>query len=166
MKVCVAKSAGFCKGVQNAFDTALKLAKEKGKIYTIGALIHNEGVVQYLKERGVESLSLEEAKQLPAGSVALIRAHGIPWQDEEYMRSRGIELYDATCPVVKRIHKIVSERYDAGDDIIIVGDKNHDEVAGAASYGRDRVRVVSDSGELPIGDNPTRIVLPTPILAE
>lgn len=166
MKVCVAKSAGFCKGVQNAFDTALKLAKEKGKIYTIGALIHNEGVVQYLKERGVESLSLEEAKQLPAGSVALIRAHGIPWQDEEYMRSRGIELYDATCPVVKRIHKIVSERYDAGDDIIIVGDKNHDEVAGAASYGRDRVRVVSDSDELTIGDNPTSIVFQTTILAD
>lgn len=107
-----------------------------GKVYTIGALIHNEGVVRYLEERGVYAVTLAEARALPAGSVALIRAHGIPKEDEEFLRGRGIELYDATCPVVKRIQSIVAERSAAGDEIIIVGDRNHDEVLGAASYGK------------------------------
>lgn len=136
MKVTVAGSAGFCRGVQNAFDKAVSLAEKHGKVYTIGALIHNEGVVRYLEERGVYAVTLAEARALPAGSVALIRAHGIPKEDEEFLRGRGIELYDATCPVVKRIHSIVAERSAAGDEIIIVGDRNHDEVLGAASYGK------------------------------
>ena len=166
MKVTVAKSAGFCMGVRNAVDTALRLAEEKGNIYTVGALIHNEGVVRYLEERGVKSISLGEARNLPAGSTALIRAHGIPVRDEEDLRARGIELHDATCPVVKRIHKIVAERYLAGDEIIIVGDRNHDEVAAAVSYGKDRVRVVSDSDELVFGEKPVSIVFQTTILAD
>lgn len=165
MKVTVAGSAGFCRGVQNAFDKAVSLAEKHGKVYTIGALIHNEGVVRYLEERGVYAVTLAEARALPAGSVALIRAHGIPKEDEEFLRGRGIELYDATCPVVKRIHSIVAERSAAGDEIIIVGDRNHDEVLGAASYGKN-VRVVSDSEALEFSDNPTCVVFQTTILAD
>ena len=89
MKVTVAGSAGFCRGVQNAFDKAVSLAEKHGKVYTIGALIHNEGVVRYLEERGVYAVTLAEARALPAGSVALIRAHGIPKEDEEFLRGRG-----------------------------------------------------------------------------
>ncbi len=166
MKITVAKNAGFCSGVRNAVDKALSLAAEKGKIYTVGALIHNEGVISYLEERGVHAVSLDEARQLPAGSVALIRAHGIPLADEEYMRSRGIEVYDATCPVVKRIHKIVAERAAAGDAVVIVGDRNHDEVAGTAGYAGDDVRVVSDTEELTLGEKPVTLVFQTTILAD
>ena len=166
MKITVAKNAGFCSGVRNAVDKALSLAAEKGKIYTVGALIHNEGVISYLEERGVHAVSLDEARQLPAGSVALIRAHGIPLADEEYMRSRGIEVCDATCPVVKRIHKIVAERAAAGDAVVIVGDRNHDEVAGTAGYAGDDVRVVSDTEELTLGEKPVTLVFQTTILAD
>lgn len=165
MKVDVAASAGFCRGVKNAFDKAVSLAEKHGKVYTIGALIHNEGVVRYLEDRGVHAVTLEEARALPAGSVALIRAHGIPKEDEAYLRGRGIELHDATCPVVKRIHSIVAERSAAGDEIVIVGDRNHDEVLGAASYG-DNVRVVSDRDELEFSSNPTSVVFQTTILAD
>ena len=165
MKITVAKNAGFCKGVRNAVDTALRLAEEFGRVYTVGALIHNEGVVAYLEERGVVAVSPEEAKQLPAGSVALIRAHGIPRGDEEEMRSRGIKLFDATCPVVKRIHRIVEERSNAGDEVIIVGDRNHDEVAGAASYGKN-VRILSDREQPVFSAKRTSVVFQTTILAD
>ena len=165
MKITVAKSAGFCRGVKNAVDKALELAREYGKVYTIGALIHNEGVVSYLKERGVLPVSIEEARSLPAGSVALIRAHGIPVEDEEIIRSHGVELYDATCPVVKRIHSIVAERSAAGDDIVIIGDRNHDEVAGAASRGKN-VTVFSDGDEVKFSSRPTSVVFQTTILAD
>lgn len=166
MKVTVAASAGFCKGVRNAVDKALALAEKHGKVYTIGALIHNEGVVAYLEEHGVHAVTLEEAKELPSGAVALIRAHGIPRADEAELRTRGVDVYDATCPVVKRIHGIISERHAAGDFVAIVGDANHDEVAGAASYGGDRVRIVSDVKELDDCPRPLSVVFQTTVLAE
>ena len=165
MKITVAKNAGFCSGVKNAVDKALELAREYGRVYTIGALIHNEGVVQYLEDRGVRAVTLEEARALPPGSAALIRAHGIPRGDEEYIRSRGVLLFDATCPVVKRIHRIIAERSAAGDDIVIVGDRNHDEVSGAASYG-ERVTVISDKEEPDFADRPVSVVFQTTILAD
>lgn len=164
MKITVAKHAGFCAGVKNAVDKALELAREYGKVYTVGALIHNEGVVARLEEAGVHAVTLEEARALPEGSVALIRAHGIPRDDEEYMRSRGIKVVDATCPVVKRIHRIVEERSAAGDDICIVGDRNHDEVLGAASYGKN-VTVISEHDEPVFGERPVSVVFQTTILA-
>lgn len=165
MKITVAKNAGFCSGVKNAVDKALELAREYGRVYTIGALIHNEGVVQYLEDRGVHAVTLDEARALPPGSAALIRAHGIPRGDEEYIRSRGVLLFDATCPVVKRIHRIIAERSAAGDDIVIIGDRNHDEVSGAASYG-ERVTVVSDKEEPVFADRPVSVVFQTTILAD
>ncbi len=165
MKVTVARHAGFCKGVKNAVDKALELAAEFGKVYTVGALIHNEGVVSYLEERGVHAVTLEEAKALPAGAAVLIRAHGIPREDEETIRSHGVKLFDATCPVVKRIHRIVEERSAAGDDIVIVGDRNHDEVSGAASYGKN-VTVISDKDEPVFSGRPTSVVFQTTILAD
>ena len=165
MKVTVARHAGFCKGVKNAVDKALELAAEFGKVYTVGALIHNEGVVSYLEERGVHAVTLEEAKALPAGAAVLIRAHGIPREDEETIRSHGVKLFDATCPVVKRIHRIVEERSAAGDDIVIVGDRNHDEVSGAASYGKN-VTVISEKDEPVFSGRPTSVVFQTTILAD
>ena len=165
MKITVAKNAGFCSGVKNAVDKALELAREYGRVYTIGALIHNDGVVQYLEDREVRAVTLEEARALPPGSAALIRAHGIPRGDEEYIRSRGVLLFDATCPVVKRIHRIIAERSAAGDDIVIVGDRNHDEVSGAASYG-ERVTIVSDKEEPVFADRPVSVVFQTTILAD
>lgn len=78
MKITVAKNAGFCKGVAFAVDKALELAAAHEKVYTIGALIHNEGVVAYLEERGVHAISLEEARQLPAGRLRSSVRTGYP----------------------------------------------------------------------------------------
>ena len=166
MRITVARGAGYCGGVKKAVSLALELAEKHAKVFTIGALIHNEGVVSYLAEKGAVPVTPEEAEALPEGSVALIRAHGVPWQLEERLRERGVVLVDATCPVVKKIHRIVSERYAAGDYIAIVGDAGHDEVIGAASYGRDRVRVISEPEDLDDCPRPVSVVFQTTVLAE
>lgn len=166
MKVVLAKNAGFCKGVKNAVDTAIKLAEEHGKIFTLGELVHNELVTEYLRKKGAICISLSEAKNLKAGDVALIRAHGVPKQFEQELRDRGVVLFDATCPVVKRNQRLAEERANAGDRVIIVGDKNHDEVQGVLSYAGEDAVVVSDEDTLPIGDKSASILFQTTILPE
>ena len=166
MKVVLAKNAGFCKGVKNAVDTAIKLAEEHGKIFTLGELVHNELVTEYLRKKGAICISLSEAKNLKAGDVALIRAHGVPRQFEQELRDRGVVLFDATCPVVKRNQRLAEERANAGDRVIIVGDKNHDEVQGVFSYAGEDAVVVSDEETLPIGDKSASILFQTTILPE
>ena len=166
MKVVLAKNAGFCKGVKNAVDTAIKLAEEHGKIFTLGELVHNELVTEYLRKKGAICISLSEAKNLKAGDVALIRAHGVPKQCEQELRDRGVVLFDATCPVVKRNQRLAEERANAGDCVIIVGDKNHDEVQGVLSYAGEDAVVVSDEETLPIGEKSASILFQTTILPE
>lgn len=166
MKVVLAKNAGFCKGVKNAVDTAIKLAEEHGKIFTLGELVHNELVTEYLRKKGAICISLSEAENLKAGDVALIRAHGVPKQFEQELRDRGVVLFDATCPVVKRNQRLAEERANAGDRVIIVGDKNHDEVQGVFSYAGEDAVVVSDDETLPIGDKSASILFQTTILPE
>lgn len=166
MKVVLAKNAGFCKGVKNAVDTAIKLAEEHGKIFTLGELVHNELVTEYLRKKGAICISLSEAENLKAGDVALIRAHGVPKQFEQELRDRSVVLFDATCPVVKRNQRLAEERANAGDRVIIVGDKNHDEVQGVLSYAGEDAVVVSDEETLPIGDKSASILFQTTILPE
>lgn len=166
MEVKLASHAGFCSGVKNAVDMAISLAEKYGKIYTLGALVHNENVTDYLNRKGAVCLSEEDWKSLKKGDIALIRAHGVTKETEENLKSRGVVIFDATCPVVKRNQNIAAERAQSGDEIIIVGDKNHDEVVGVASYAGDKCRVVADGEELKIGENPTSILFQTTILPE
>lgn len=145
---------------------AISLAEKYGKIYTLGALVHNENVTDYLNRKGAVCLSEEDWKSLKKGDIALIRAHGVTKETEEDLKSRGVVIFDATCPVVKRNQNIAAERAQSGDEIIIVGDKKHDEVVGVASYAGDKCRVVADGEELKIGENPTSILFQTTILPE
>ena len=166
MKVVLAKRAGFCKGVQSAVDKALELAEKYGRIYTLGELVHNELVTEYLRLKGAVCLDVKDAFKLKEGDVCLIRAHGIEKQIEDDLRARKVVVFDATCPVVKRNQKLANERMLAGDDVVIVGDKNHDEVIGVASYAGENVRVVADGEELKIGEKNTSILFQTTILPE
>lgn len=152
--------------MENAVDMAISLAEKYGKIYTLGALVHNENVTDYLNRKGAVCLLEEDWKSLKKGDIALIRAHGVTKETEEDLKSRGVVIFDATCPVVKRNQNIAAERAQSGDEIIIVGDKKHDEVVGVASYAGDKCRVVADGEELKIGENPTSILFQTTILPE
>lgn len=162
----MASHAGFCSGVKNAVDMAISLAEKYGKIYTLGALVHNENVTDYLNRKGAVCLLEEDWKSLKKGDIALIRAHGVTKETEEDLKNRGVVIFDATCPVVKRNQNIAAERAQSGDEIIIVGDKKHDEVVGVASYAGDKCRVVADGEDLKIGENSTSILFQTTILPE
>lgn len=152
--------------MKKAVNTAVSLAEKYGKIYTLGELVHNELVTEYLCEKGAICLKTEDCDKLKKGDVALIRAHGITKELEAELKERGIVLFDATCPVVKRNQKLAEDRAKTGDDVIIVGDKNHDEVIGVASYAGKNCKVVSDGVTLPIGEKSTSILFQTTILPE
>ena len=141
MEIRLAECAGFCFGVRRAVDTVYEQL-EKGKtIYTYGPIVHNEEVVRELKEKGVKVLENKEALQMlpncKAGeesAAVIIRAHGIPEEIYEMLEQKGLECIDATCPFVKRIHKIVREEGEKGNHIVIVGNSGHPEVEGIVGW--------------------------------
>ena len=135
MQVTVAKSAGFCFGVQRAVDTVYEQV-EKGirPIYTYGPIIHNEVVVQDLEERGVQVLEgKEDLGQLTEGTV-IIRSHGVGKEIYDLISDKGLNCVDATCPFVKKIHRTVEKESAAGRQIIIIGNDNHPEVEGIKGW--------------------------------
>ena len=135
MQVTVAKSAGFCFGVQRAVDTVYEQV-EKGvrPIYTYGPIIHNEVVVQDLEERGVQVLKgKEDLGQLTEGTV-IIRSHGVGKEIYDLISAKGLNCVDATCPFVKKIHRTVEKESAAGRQIIIIGNDNHPEVEGIKGW--------------------------------
>lgn len=133
MDVVLAKTAGFCFGVKRAVDTVYEQA-DKGNVYTYGPIIHNEEVVKDLEKKGVRILEDEQAlKDLESGTV-VIRSHGVERGIYELIQEKGLELVDATCPFVKKIHNIVDKDSARGKQIIIIGDKNHPEVMGIVGW--------------------------------
>lgn len=127
MDITVAKTAGFCFGVKRAVEK-LELEAEKSPVSTLGPIIHNAHVVEKLKKKGVESINNLNA--LKSGVRLAIRTHGVGRQITDEIKRRGIECIDLTCPFVKKIHNIVSQKYKDGYKIVIAGDENHPEVQG------------------------------------
>lgn len=126
MEIILAKSAGFCFGVHRAVDMAFKTEEDK-KTYTLGHIIHNETVTRKLKQKGIESV--EALDNTPMEKV-IIRAHGVPEAVYKEAESKNIEVLDATCPYVTKIHRLVSRYEKEGYRIIVVGDAKHPEIIG------------------------------------
>ena len=146
MKVIVAKSAGFCFGVRRAVDKVYEQIGKTGKpIYTYGPIIHNEEVVNDLKEKGVEVLHSREELEAVRYCVVVIRSHGVGRDIYELLDRDGIEVVDATCPYVKKIHKIVEEQCADGRQVIIVGNEKHPEVQGIKGWGDERTKVIESA---------------------
>ncbi len=141
MEIIVAKSAGFCFGVDNAVKMTLGAS---GKIVTLGEIIHNDQVVNELKEKGI--FPIESLDEYTSGSV-VIRSHGVGESVYSELDSRQIEYIDATCPFVSRIHEIVKKASDNGKTIIITGVKTHAEVVGIEGWCSGNVIVVSSASE-------------------
>ena len=134
MEVTVAKSAGFCFGVKRAVDMVYEEAEKPGRVYTLGPIIHNEQVVADLEAKGVQVLDAPE--QLADGEEAtvIIRSHGVGHAVYEDLEKRGVHIVDATCPFVKKIHHIVSEKQKEGYKILVVGNSSHPEVQGIQGW--------------------------------
>lgn len=134
MKITTAKSAGFCFGVQRAVEVVYKEIENGGKVYTYGPIIHNEEVVDELKQMGVRVInSLEELKDAPKGTI-ILRSHGVTEAVYEEIASYGHDIKDATCPFVKKIHKVVREQSEQGRYVVIIGNPEHPEVEGIVGW--------------------------------
>ena len=138
MEVRLADCAGFCFGVKRAVDTVYEQLKNGKTIYTYGPIVHNEEVVRELSEKGVRVLeNKEDLKQLKAGEnipTVIIRAHGVAKEIYDIMEANGLECIDATCPFVKKIHRIVELKSNEGYHVIVVGDPKHPEVEGIVGW--------------------------------
>ena len=145
MEVILAEKAGFCFGVKRAVDTAFEQAdKASNAVFTFGPIIHNEDVTEKLALKGVNVInSIEELDNLPENSSIIIRSHGVGEDIFESIKSRGFSIVDATCPFVNNIHKIVRERSEAGDEILIVGNPGHAEVEGTIGWSRRKPYVIN-----------------------
>lgn len=147
MKVELAKTAGFCFGVKRAVETVYKQVEKDAPIYTYGPIIHNEEVIKDMRSRGVSVLNdLEELKALKEG-VVIIRSHGVAKSVYDLMEEKGISYVDATCPFVKKIHKIVLEESGKGAHIVIVGNPEHPEVEGIKGWAGSAVTVVQTTDD-------------------
>lgn len=144
-KVILAKTAGFCFGVKRAVETVYKqLQQEEGPIYTYGPIIHNEEVVSDLEGKGVRVLLENESgkahgvektdKASKEKKTIVIRSHGVSKEECDSLKENGWNCIDATCPFVKKIHKIVSEESQKGSHIVIIGNANHPEVKGIRGW--------------------------------
>jgi len=149
IQIKIADTAGFCPGVKKAIDTVLELSKHTSKhIYTYGPLIHNKQVIDTLKEKRIDAINgVEDLEGKGKDYIVVIRAHGINPEDETRLKGLGVELVDATCPLVKRAQDIISLYAGRGYATIIVGDKEHAEVVGLLGYSRGRGIVVSSAEE-------------------
>ena len=145
MSARVAKSAGFCFGVSRAVELVEKAAQEGRKVATLGPIIHNRHVVDKFEKMGVRVIETPE-EALP-GETVIIRSHGISRAVYERLEAQKVEIIDATCPFVKRIHTIVSRACEEGRLPIIIGTPTHPEVEGIAGWCKD-FRVFQDASEL------------------
>ena len=147
MEVIVAEHAGFCFGVTKAVETVYEqIKKENSNIYTYGPIIHNETVVSDLEKKGVKVIeSVDELEGIGSGTV-VIRSHGVTKEVHQKLEQSGLNVIDATCPFVKRIHRIVEDESKKGKSIIVVGSESHPEVEGIVSHATGPVYVI-DSPE-------------------
>jgi len=147
-EVRLAKTAGFCFGVKRAVDKVYEQVNSgKKNIYTFGPIIHNEQVVKDLEEKGVHVITTEEElKSLDKGTI-IIRSHGVSKKINRLMEQCGLEVIDATCPFVKKIHRIVEEDSGKGNAIVIVGSKSHPEVEGIVGWCQGEAFVVESPQE-------------------
>ncbi|MEG1801209.1 MAG: bifunctional 4-hydroxy-3-methylbut-2-enyl diphosphate reductase/30S ribosomal protein S1, partial [Oscillospiraceae bacterium] len=145
MNITKAKTAGFCFGVQRAVDMTYKLVDQGKKVATMGELIHNKQLVADLEKNGVITLN---STQVPQGFDVVIRSHGVEKGIYEELCEKGVNIHDATCPYVKKIHHLVQELSQKGRTILIAGDSTHPEVQGIISYCEGEVFVFNEPQEL------------------
>ncbi len=148
MQIFLAKTAGFCFGVERAVSCVYENAK-KDKIYTYGPIIHNKNVIEDFKKKGVSII--EDLKEVK-GKV-IIRSHGVPPCVYKTLEEKNIEYIDCTCPFVKKIHKIVLDEYKNKKQIIIIGNSEHPEIIGINGFCENTAIIANDVKDLNIDKN-------------
>lgn len=164
-RIQIAENAGFCYGVDRAIELLYQTIDEGVSVSTYGPIIHNPQVVADLSQKGVRVLGEEER---PDGGAVVIRTHGVPKKITEELKASAERVIDATCPYVKKIHKIVEKHNELGYNIIIVGDSTHPEVQGINGWCKDKATIIATEQEasgLSL-DGPTCVVAQTTFRVE
>ncbi len=144
----LARHAGFCFGAARGYAAVEEALKENIPIYTFGPILNNDKIVEDFAAKGVKVInSVIEIKDLPKGKI-IIRSHGVPRKTYEELLATGFEIFDATCPFVKRIHKIVEEKSTDGYKIVVVGNRLHPEVIGIVGWSLNGAFVVENEAEV------------------
>ncbi len=146
-KIMIARHHGFCMGVKRAINIAEETAQDKDRKVTIlNEIVHNETVVQRFRDQGVgQAYSLEDVGE----GTLIISAHGVAPHVIEDARAKGLDVIDATCPLVTRIYNIVMKVIENGYHVIHFGDPHHDETQGVVGHAPDKITVVTSKEELP-----------------
>jgi len=145
-RITVAKTAGFCFGVDRAVNLVNELIEKNEKVCTLGPIIHNPQMVENLRQRGV--ISVDALENVPEGYTVVIRSHGVPKSVYDYLEKNNIKYLDATCPFVSKIHKIVNENSKNNEIILIAGNEKHPEVQGIMGHCNGETFVFADASEL------------------
>jgi len=145
-QINLAKSAGFCFGVKRAIRIALDTVHSNSEIYMLGDIVHNEDVVKMISRAGIQKI-----RRLTNGKdkILLIRAHGSDLATINKAIRLGYKIIDATCPMVKEIHKIVTRMENKGYKIIVIGDKKHDEVHGIVGHLKKKAIIIDHIKHIP-----------------
>lgn len=143
-EIIVAENAGFCFGVDRAVKIVYNILREGKRVVTYGEIIHNRDVTNELAAKGVRIADNPEELAALTDETVVIRSHGAGKDIFRLLEEKGIEYRDGTCPFVRRIQKIAEEKSAAGYDIIIMGDENHPEVRGIASYCHNIPKILKD----------------------
>ena len=130
MNVFLAKSSGFCKGVQHAVDVAMSI--DPANTYVLGELIHNPSVTAAVERRGIKSV--ESVSEVPDGATLILRSHGAGKSVYEECERRSIRIEDCTCPFVRHTQEIVSKCSGEGRTVVVIGEKTHPEVVGICGW--------------------------------
>ena len=132
MKTILANTAGFCFGVDRAVSLVQSAVDQGKRVCTLGPIIHNKHVIEHFETKGVQEIS--EPEEAEKGSCVVIRSHGVSKAVYNRLASQDVEILDATCPFVKRIHKIVSAAEELGRQPVIIGTATHPEVRAIAGW--------------------------------
>jgi 4-hydroxy-3-methylbut-2-enyl diphosphate reductase len=145
MEIIIGNNSGFCYGVKRALELARRTRRRRsGRVLTLGELIHNPGVIEDLKAMGIESA--DDARSLSDGTV-VIRSHGVAPEVYEILRRKKIETVDATCPIVKKIQRLVERLAEHKESIIIVGNPEHPEIKGLIGYSLGRGKIIENEDQ-------------------
>ena len=132
-RVEVSGESGACYGVERALELVERVNREaKGPVHTLGPLIHNPGVVSSLEEAGVTAV--EDSSEAAPGATLVLRTHGVTPAVERRAREAGLEVIDATCPFVERVHRLAEKLASEGYQVMIVGEQGHPEVEGTRGH--------------------------------
>jgi 4-hydroxy-3-methylbut-2-enyl diphosphate reductase len=141
MEVLLANPRGFCAGVERAIEIVQRaLAIHGAPIYVRHEVVHNKFVVDDLRSKG--AVFVEDLDQVPAGSTLIFSAHGVSKAVREEARARGLRVFDATCPLVTKVHVEVQRQRAAGREIVMIGHRGHPEVEGTMGQATDGIHLV------------------------